>query len=68
MAEILLLWGLYTRIIPVKYTHTRVTGLSKSLSGNNGVRVKIVVSLDYITLPSKGGIKHVQVWKLNELL
>ncbi|MCL2561187.1 MAG: ATP-binding protein [Rikenellaceae bacterium] len=29
---------------------------------------KIVVSLDEITLPSKGGIKHIQAWRLSELL
>jgi predicted AAA+ superfamily ATPase len=29
---------------------------------------KIVVSLDELTLPSKGGIKHVQAWKLHEIL
>jgi predicted AAA+ superfamily ATPase len=29
---------------------------------------KIVVSLDELTLPSKGGIRHIQAWKLNELL
>lgn len=29
---------------------------------------KIVVSLDEIALPSKGGIKHVQAWKLSEML
>ncbi|MDR1882796.1 MAG: ATP-binding protein [Prevotella sp.] len=29
---------------------------------------KIVVSLDEITLPSKGGIKHIQAWRLNDVL
>jgi len=29
---------------------------------------KIVVSLDEIALPSKGGIKHIQAWRLNEVL
>lgn len=29
---------------------------------------KIVVSLDEVPLPSKDGIKHVQAWKLNEVL
>ncbi|MDD4032170.1 MAG: ATP-binding protein [Bacteroidales bacterium] len=29
---------------------------------------KIVVSLDDIALPSKGGIKHIQAWRLNEVL
>lgn len=29
---------------------------------------KVVVSLDEITLPLRGGIKHVQAWNLNEIL
>ncbi len=28
---------------------------------------KVVVSLDEVTLPSKGGIKHIQAWKLDSL-
>ena len=29
---------------------------------------KVVVSLDDLTFPLRGGIRHVQVWKLAELL
>ncbi|MDR3127635.1 MAG: ATP-binding protein [Tannerellaceae bacterium] len=29
---------------------------------------KIVVSLDEIALPSKGGIRHIQAWKLSEVI
>lgn len=29
---------------------------------------KIVVSLDDVTLPLKGGIKHLQAWNLKEIL
>ena len=29
---------------------------------------KVVVSLDDLTLPLRGGIRHVQAWKLAELL
>ena len=29
---------------------------------------KVVVSLDDLTLPLRGGIRHVQAWKLVELL
>jgi len=29
---------------------------------------KVVVSLDEIALPLKGGIKHIQAWKLDEMI